>query len=371
MADHYVAFSIPFFLVFIALEALFFWRKNASNLRLNDGLTNLSCGIVTLIFELFTKGGLFLFFDFISRNFGLIEWDMSAAYTWIVFFFIYDFFYYWAHRFSHSINFLWSGHLPHHQSEEYNFTVALRQGAFQDTLNFPVFLPMAIMGCPIEVFATVLLLNKFFQFWIHTQAIGRVPFIEGIFNTPSAHRVHHAVNPIYVDKNHGGIVMLWDKLFGTWAAERDDEPCIYGVRKPYRSWDPLHAHIDWWAKLWKDATHTQKWRDKIKLWFMPTGWRPADVAQSDPWEAYDIERYQKYNPKIEPWRKVVAVVIFFFTLPLISHLLYEQFNLSLLEKGGISLVILACLYLCGYLLNGYQRISSTETKSHPVKFINE
>lgn len=352
MADHYVAFSIPFFLIFIGLEALYFWRKNTKKLRFNDGLTNLSCGIVTLIFELFTKGGLFLLFDYISRKVGFIEWDIDSIATWIIFFFIYDFFYYWAHRFAHNINFLWSGHLPHHQSEEYNLTVALRQGALQDTLIFPVFIPLALMGCPVEVFATVLLLNKFYQFWIHTQAIDRVPLIEGILNTPSAHRVHHGVNPLYVDKNHGGFIMLWDKLFGTWVEERKDEPCVFGVRKPYRSWDPLYAHIEWWARLWKDAVKTQHWTDKIKLWFMPTGWRPADVSQSNPWEPYDIEHHQKYDPKISTPRKIISLVLFVLTLPLISYLLNEQFNLLLLEKAAIAFGILGCLYLCGYLLDG-------------------
>jgi len=368
MADHYVAFSIPFFLVFIALESLLFWRKNYNQLRINDGLTNLNCGIVTLIFELFTKGGLFLFFNFISNKFGLINWDMNVGLTWIIFFFVYDFFYYWGHRLSHKVNFMWSGHLPHHQSEEYNFTVALRQGAFQDTLNFPVFIPMALMGCPIEVFATVLLLNKFFQFWIHTRAISYVPFIEGILNTPSAHRVHHAVNSIYIDKNFGGFIMLWDKLFGTWEIEYADQPCVFGVHKPYRSWNPLFAHIDWWATLWKDAVQTQKWSDKIKLWFMPTGWRPADVKQSIPWESVKVDRYQKYDPKVSIWRKIAAVGAFCLTLPLISHLLYEQFNLPLLDKAGISLAILVCLYLCGYFLNGKKLLKQPSSKTNSKNF---
>lgn len=354
MADHYIAFSIPFFLLFIFLEALYFWRKNTHMLRLNDGLTNLSCGIVTLIFEVFTKGALFVFFDFMVRQFAIVSWQTEAISTWIVFFFVYDFFYYWGHRLSHSINFFWNGHLPHHQSEEYNFTVALRQGALQDTLVFPVFLPMAIMGCPVEVFASVLLLNKFFQFWVHTRAIGRVPFIEGVLNTPSAHRVHHAVNPIYVDKNLGGVVMLWDRLFGTWSAEREDEPCVFGVRKPYRSWNPLFAHVDWWTRLWKDANHTYSWRNKIKLWFMSTGWRPSDAQQSDPWEPYDIEGYKKYDPPVTMARKGLAIVLFMLTLPLISHLLYEQFSLALFEKVGFAAAILVCLYCVGLLLSGGQ-----------------
>ncbi|WP_161494470.1 sterol desaturase family protein [Marinobacter salexigens] len=355
MADHYVAFSIPFFLLFIGLESFFFWRKNRTSLRVNDSLTNMSCGIITLIFELFTKGGLFLIFAYLSNRFGLFEWNMGSAFTWILFFFVYDFFYYWGHRLSHTINFMWNGHLPHHQSEEYNFTVALRQGALQDTLVFPIFLPMAFMGCPIEVFATVLLLNKFFQFWIHTKAIGRVPLIEGVFNTPSAHRVHHAVNPRYIDKNYGGVVMFWDKLFGTWAEERDEEPCVYGVRKPYRSWDPLYAHVDWWARLWKDAVNTEKWTDKIKLWFMPTGWRPADVNESDPWTPYDIENYKKYDPDVSIWQKTMSVALFLATLPLISHLLFEQFTLPLWKKAVLSVVIMVCLYACAYLLNGTKR----------------
>lgn len=366
MVDHYVAFSIPFFLLFILLESLFFWRKNKEKLRINDSLTNLSCGIVTLIFEVFTKGGLFFIFDYMSQSIGVTEWDMSSAFTWVLFFFVYDFFYYWGHRLSHEVNFMWNGHLPHHQSEEYNFTVALRQGALQDTLNFPVFLPMALMGCPIEVFATVLLLNKFFQFWIHTRAIGRVPLIEGIFNTPAAHRVHHAVNPIYVDRNYGGVVMLWDKLFGTWADEREEEPCVYGVRKPYRSWNPLYAHVDWWARLWKDTVNTQRWPDKIKLWFKPTGWRPDDVANNDPWQPYDIERYQKYDPKVSLGRKIMSIALFLLILPMVSHLLIEQFNLPLLDKAIISVGILFMLFLCGYLLKGSRYAQQIDSKIESV-----
>ncbi len=360
MADHYVAFSIPFFLLFIALESAFFWQKNRTPLRLNDSLTNMSCGIVTLIFELFTKGGLFLIFALVSNKFGLVEWDVGSAITWILFFFVYDFFYYWGHRLSHTVNFMWSGHLPHHQSEEYNFTVALRQGAFQDTLMFPVFIPMAIMGCPIEVFATVLLLNKFFQFWIHTRAIGRVPVIEGILNTPAAHRVHHAVNTRYIDKNYGGVIMLWDRLFGTWAEECEEEPCVFGVRKPYRSWNPIAAHVDWWARLWEDAVATERWADKLKLWFMPTGWRPADVARSNPWKPYDIARYEKYDPEASLWQKTVSVALFLATLPLISHLLLEQFSLPLWNKVGFAIVILACLYASAYFLNGSKPGTRTE-----------
>ena len=352
MADHLVAFSIPFFLILIALEAFYLRRKRGKKLRLNDTLTNLNCGTITLVFELFTKGGLFLIFNYVATNWGLYSWDMAAASTWIIFFFIYDFFYYWGHRLAHSVNFMWGGHLPHHQSEEYNLSVALRQGAFQDTVNFPVFLPMAFMGCPIEVFAVVLLLNKFFQLWVHTEAIGRVPFIEGILNTPSAHRVHHAVNSRYVDKNHGGVIMLWDRLFGTWSSERDAEPCIYGVRKPYRSWNPLYAHVDWWARLWEDSVNTERWQDKVKLWFMPTGWRPQDVAKTNPWKPYDIARYQKYDPWVNAKRMVAAVVLFLSTLPLISHLLYKQFELPLLSKLGIAAVIVVCLGLCGYFLGG-------------------
>lgn len=350
MADHFIAFSIPFFLVLIALEAIYLWRTKKQAFRINDTLTNLNCGIVTLIFELFTKAGLFVIFDYVSRHWGVTRWDSANYSTWIVFFFVYDFFYYWGHRFAHRINFMWGGHLPHHQSEEYNLSVALRQGAFQDTVNFPVFLPMALMGCPIEVFATVLLLNKFFQLWVHTETIGRVPWIEGILNTPSAHRVHHAVNPAYVDKNHGGVIMLWDRLFGTWASERDTEPCVYGVRKPYRSWNPLVAHIDWWKLLWRDSVNTKRWQDKIKLWFKPTGWRPQDVARLDPWLPFDMERHQKFNPNLSRTRAVIAVLLFLATLPLVSHLLYQQFTLPLVDKIALAAVVVLCINSCGALL---------------------
>lgn len=347
MADYYISYSIPFFLLFFAIEAAYFWYRNTPKYRINDTVSNLGCGMVTLVFEVFTKGFLFIIFDIISRQFSPFQWSTDDVSTWIIFFFVYDFFYYWAHRLAHTINYLWGGHLPHHQSEEYNLTVALRQGALQDTLNFPVFLPMALMGCPIEVFASTILFNKFYQFWIHTQAIDRVPFIEGILNTPSAHRVHHSVNRIYVDKNHGGFLMIWDKVFGTWSEERASEPCVYGVRKPYRSWDPIFAHIDWWARIWKDAKNTNKWSDKLKIWFMPTGWRPEDVKQSDPWSEYNILTYKKYNPKVSGYKTLITLLVFALTIPATSYLLDEQFTMPLYEKIGIAVAILIALYFCG------------------------
>ena len=349
MTETVLGVAIPFFMLFILVEIAYsLWTKK-DYYRVNDAISSLSCGSVTILVELFSKLPWFILYAWIFNNLSFYQFPMDSDLAWIGFFFVYDFLYYWAHRFSHEINLLWSGHLPHHQSEEYNLTTALRQGALQNTLLFPIYLPLAFLGCNLEMFLVLAVTNKLYQFWIHTRTIDKVPLIEGILNTPSAHRVHHAVNEAYVDKNYGGTFMIFDKWFGTWVEEDTSNEAVYGVRKPYQSFNPIKAHIDWWLRLGKDAYHTKSWKDKIKLWFMPTGWRPEDVTKQFPWGKFEMETFKKYDPKVSKQRRNGSLALYALVAIAMPFILNLNGQIELWQHALIAATTLLSLYLINRL----------------------
>jgi alkylglycerol monooxygenase len=321
-----IAAATPVFFVLIGLELWFSRRRRLQTYTLADSLASMGCGVWTVTVEVFTKAAALLLYAFVADNYALLHPDRSAWITWVVFYFLLDFLYYWAHRWSHEISFLWGVHAPHHQSEEYNLTTALRQGAFQDTFHLPIFLPMAVLGCPVDVFIILLTLGKFYQFWVHTRLIGRVPLIEGILNTPSAHRVHHAVNDIYLDRNYGGTLMLWDRLFGTWIDEA--EPCVYGVRKPFHSWNPVWAQFAPFADVWRDAVRARRPLDRLAIWVRRTGWRPLDVALADPQPPFVLADTRRFTAARGGKWALLAVGLFVVAAALNNVLLTRLGSLS-------------------------------------------
>ena len=298
MQNALLAYATPVFFLLIFLEAWWARRHRPELFEFTDSLTSISCGIFTVTLELFAKTALLGLFILVQQRYGLWQWSADSWVTWLVFFLVLDFIYYWAHRWSHEINFLWGGHVPHHQSEHYNLTTALRQGAWQDISHWPLYLVMAVMGCPAGVFIILLTVSKLYQFWIHTRVIGRLPWIEGILNTPSAHRVHHGINDAYIDRNHGGTLMIWDRLFGTWQEEQ--EPVVFGVRKAFHSRNPVTAHVDWLVTLWRDASLSSRWQDRFTIWFRRTGWRPVEALQRDPRPPFSLARFQVWAPVLTP-----------------------------------------------------------------------
>ncbi|MFZ5699537.1 MAG: sterol desaturase family protein [Pseudomonadota bacterium] len=338
-----IIWATPVFFLLIGLEVWVAHRRRAAVFQLADSLTSLGCGVWTVTVEVFTKGALLLLFAWVQQHYGLIDFRVDAVLTWALFFFLLDFLYYWAHRWSHEINILWGVHVPHHQSEEYNLTTALRQGAFQDTVHWPIYLPLALLGCPAEVFIILLTFSKFYQFWIHTRMIGKVPLMEGILNTPSAHRIHHAVNDSYVDNNHGGTLMIWDKLFGTWVEET--EPCVFGVRRPYHRWNAVWAHFDWFADLFRDARRTENFPDRLRVWVKPTGWRPPDIAAREPYPPFVLGEVQHFTAKRGGVWTGVAVLLFVLAAIANNVLLGEARALSwpvkLVLAADVTLLLLA------------------------------
>lgn len=334
--------ATPLFFALIAVEAWMARRQRRDCYHLADSLTSLGCGVWTVTLEVFLKAALLGVYAWVERHAAPVHFDARAWTTWVLFFFALDFLYYWAHRWSHEVNLLWGGHAPHHQSRRFNFTTALRQGVLQDALHMPILLPLALLGCPAGVFITLLTFSKFYQFWIHTELIGRVPLIEGVLNTPSAHRVHHAVNDRYLDRNYGGTLMLWDRLFGTW--EPESEACVYGVRKGDPGWNPVRAQTAWFALLARDARRTRRWRDKLALWWRRTGWRPEDCAESDAWAPFVLDSTRSAASR-GPRRSVLAVALFALAAAC-NHVLLQRaaapgWTAKMLLAGAVTFFLLA------------------------------
>ena len=267
-----IALSIPGFFLLMGLELWASRRRGVEVYRFSDSAADLGCGIVQQVLVVFYAPLTVLAYQALYEH-RAFELPVDAAWVWILAFLGVDLCYYWFHRASHEVNLLWAAHVVHHQSEEYNLSVALRQAAFQPVFSWVFYLPLALLGVQPAVFFTLAALNTLYQFWIHTRLIGRLGPLEWILNTPSHHRVHHGQNPIYIDRNHGGTLILWDRLFGTFQAET--EPVIYGVTEPVSSWSPIWANLHSWVVTARRTRAAQSLREAAMLWLGRPGRAPA------------------------------------------------------------------------------------------------
>jgi sterol desaturase/sphingolipid hydroxylase (fatty acid hydroxylase superfamily) len=320
----YIVLAIPVFFALIALEWLAARLLARDVYRLADSLGDLGCGILDQLLGLFMKTAVFAGYLGLFRH-RLFELPGDSAWTWLACFVGVDLLYYWFHRKSHEVAFLWAAHAVHHQSEEYNLTVALRQGAIQGWFSWVFYLPLALLGFPPLVFLACSSANTLYQFWIHTRLIGRLGPVEWLFNTPSHHRVHHGRNPEYIDRNHAGVFIVWDKLFGTFAAE-GDEP-VYGITTPLRSWNPVWANLSHWAALLLEARRTSRWADRLRLFWKPPGWRPAELGGYLPAPAVDRASYRKFDTPAPASLQGYAALHFVLILGASSGLLFRQQHL--------------------------------------------
>lgn len=290
--------AMPGFYVLILLEIFWGRWKHNEQQPLIDSIASIASGFTNILKATLGLTIVIVSYDWMESHLHLMQLSASSPWTYIIVFIGLDFISYWTHRLSHRVNFLWGHHVVHHSSEEFNLPCALRQGITMITnLTTIAILPLALMGVPAEVLGLVVPVHIFSQFWYHTRYIGNLGLLEYILVTPSTHRVHHAMNDIYMDKNYSAIFIIWDRMFGTYQKELADEPCVYGMRRPAQTWNPFIINYKHWYTLAVDAYHTKKWSDKFKLWFMPTGWRPADVAEKFPlFTIKKMSDLKKYNP---------------------------------------------------------------------------
>ncbi len=271
-----IQLAIPVFFLLIGVEILAARLLERDVYRLSDSVNDLSCGILQQLAEVFFKTALFAGYAGLFASHRLFDVPPGAAWAWAACFLGVDFLYYWFHRWSHEVSAGWAAHVVHHQSEEYNLTVALRQGTFQPAFSWVFYLPLAVLGFPPPMFLAASSFNTLYQFWIHTRLIGRLGPLEWVLNTPSHHRVHHGRNPRYIDRNHGGTLIVWDRLFGTFGAE-GDEP-VYGITKTLASFNPLWANLHYWVEMWDVARRARRPLDKLRVLWKRPGWRPDDLG---------------------------------------------------------------------------------------------
>jgi sterol desaturase/sphingolipid hydroxylase (fatty acid hydroxylase superfamily) len=276
--ERFVALALPFFTVLIAVEVLLCRRlKDERRYRFPDSITDLSCGLGTQVLEPFLRtaglAGYVLLYDHVR----LATVPTTSLAGWVALVVLVDFFYYVFHRASHRINLFWALHVVHHQSEEYNLVVALRQSWFELLFSGVFYLPLAVAGFSPVAFVAVSTSNTLYQFWIHTRLVGRLPrWLESWLNTPSHHRVHHGVNPKYIDKNYGGMFIVWDRWLGTFQ-EEEEEP-VYGTVKPLASFNPLWANVHYWVEMATLARSASRLADKLRVVFAPPEWRPRELS---------------------------------------------------------------------------------------------
>lgn len=288
--------TVPFFIFFFFVEKLVEWKKGLNVIRGLDSVSSFSSGITNVVKDVLGIGVTILAYSWLVDKIAVFHVENTIL-TYVMAFIVIDFQGYWVHRWCHKINFFWNYHIIHHSSEEFNLSCALRQ-SISNFFNFFTFLlvPAALLGVPENVIAIVAPLHLFLQYWYHTQLIKKMGFLEKILVTPSHHRVHHAINNEYMDKNLSQIFIIWDKLFGTFQQELDHVPPVYGVTRPVKTWNPIKINfIHLWLMI-KDAWRTRNFKDKFRIWLMPTGWRPGDVKEDYPIDYIsDVYSYQKFD----------------------------------------------------------------------------
>lgn len=303
-----ILYAVPFFLLAIAFELAWGWHTGNRTYRLNDTVSSLMLGNLSQARKFIMIGVGGAVYQATTAYFSLSLWDATAPLTWIVAFVLYDFCYYWLHRLGHERQILWAAHVAHHQSEEYNLSTALRQTSSGFLLGWVFYVPMFMLGIPAEVVVTVGAANLMYQFWVHTRYIPSLGWYEWFFVSPSNHRVHHAQNDQYMDRNYGGVFILWDRLFGTYQRELTEAPCIYGIRGPIESWNPLVALTHVYRDMTNDMLRTGSWSSRFQVLTARTGWQPADVVKTHPRLKNDLSVFQKYDPVVGGWIKFYAAL---------------------------------------------------------------
>ena len=349
MDTSYIHLAIPVFFVLIGVELLAARILERDAYRFGDSIADLSCGIIQQVLGVFLKTALFAGYLWIFTHHRVAEIPYASGWAWAACFLGVDLLYYWFHRFSHEVNAAWAAHVVHHQSEEYNLTVALRQGALQPAVSSAFYLPLAVLGFPPGMFLAASSFNTLYQFWIHTRLIGRLGPFEWVLNTPSHHRVHHGRNPKYIDRNHGGTLIVWDRLFGTFV-EEEEEP-VYGITRPLRSFNPLWANVQVWADMLGVARKTTGLGDRLRLLWKRPGWRPDDLGGYVPPPEVDPREPRTYEvPTPRGLRLYVLVQFAALTLGTTAFL-FRSDQLQAGPRVALGAAVVASLAVLGGLLD--------------------
>lgn len=334
--------AIPAFIVLMLIELAYGYFRQNQTYSVLDTVASISSGLTNILKDSLGLIIILISYPFLFNKLSLLTLDATIP-TFIVAFISLDIATYWNHRLSHKVNVFWNLHVIHHSSEEFNLACALRQPISNILGFFAIFLiPAAVIGVPDEIIKVLAPLHLFLQFWYHTKHIGKLGWLEYILVTPSQHRVHHAINEIYLDKNLSAVFSLWDRIFGTFQEELDSEPPVYGVLKPVNTWNPVIINFQHFYGIAKDAWRTKTWSDKFKIWLMPTGWRPEDVIEKYPIEIIkDLHTQAKYKTSYSSLFSGYFILQMLFTVAgmLLMFSFFGELSRIQLLCSGIFLVL--------------------------------
>ncbi len=352
-----IVYAIPIFGLTILLEAWVAHRRRLAVYDIPDAITSLQMGVLSQVTNAFTKVVAFGIYTAVYDSYRATAWPINSLAAWVLALLVYDFFYYWFHRLNHEVGVLWAAHVVHHSSEYYNLSTALRQSSTTALLGWLFYLPMAVAGVPPMMFIVVSLINLLYQYWPHTQLIGRLGWVDRVFVTPSNHRVHHGQNEHCIDVNYGGILIVWDRLFGTYAEERVDEPVCFGVRKPLASFNPVWGNLKLYADLWRASRRERGWRNRLSVWLAPPGGWVGDrsggrsgMDPADPSAGFDAQRFTRFEAGTSMPIRCYAALQYALTSVLVMHFLAVIRGLTLADGLAYAALIVLTAVAMGGLL---------------------
>ena len=348
---------IPIFIILICIEIIVAKKMGIKVNNPADMISSLSSGITNIAKDGLKFGVLIVSYSWLVKYITIYKLEPIWL-AIIIAFIVQDFSGYWLHRMNHRVNILWNRHIIHHSSEEFNLSCALRQEISAIVRFGAIFMiPAALLGISPTIFAVLGPIHLFMQFWYHTRLINKMGWFEKILVTPSHHRVHHAINTKYMDKNYGQILIVWDKLFGTFQAELENEKPVFGIIRPANTWNPIIINYKHTWQLLKDAYFTKAWKDKIRIWFMPTGWRPKDVENQYPISTVDSKSQIKYQTK----NSHKLIIWSFFQMATTGSLMLLMFTIAS-KISNITLFFLALFLILNVfsytsMLDGRKKLS--------------
>jgi sterol desaturase/sphingolipid hydroxylase (fatty acid hydroxylase superfamily) len=340
-------YAVPVFVSFILLELVVARLMRRQVYNLHDAVTSMNVGILSEVVRSTVKLLTVVIYAVLVEKLGAFRFELTSPWVWILAFFMYDFGYYWAHRAGHEVSLLWGAHVVHHNSEEFNLSTALRQSSTNTIFYWVFYAPMALIGIPVQVFVITALGSAIYQFWVHTRLIGKLGWVDKVFTTPSNHRCHHGRNEYCLDRNYGGTLIIWDRFFGTYTEERDDEPVVYGTIMPINSWNPVWANFYHYVNIGRGVATLRGWNAKLMSVFAPPGWTPQGMLPHPP---IDSRNVVKFDTPRGPWQCAYGVFACAIVYTMAMHWMAVAASLSVpmrVAYGGV--MVLGTLGLSGVI----------------------
>lgn len=353
-------FTLPIYLgPLLVLSLTDFYRKSG-RYQFNEMITNATIALGNLGFSFVILLAVVFLYNHIYDNYAFFQWNPESPFIYLLAFLLYDFCYYWNHRFHHMIGIFWADHLVHHSAENMNFGVSIRLSYFMELTMWMTFSLLAFAGIPMEIFLVVSYIQLTYAFFLHTKSLKHTPILDKFINTPSLHRVHHARNDNYMDKNFGGILVIWDQLFGTYQRESQTEPPVYGIAESFRSFSPVVLNVQYLQVIGRKIKASRSFMERIKSVIFSPGWLPQKADADDVFREIPIDEFTPQNPAISLITKVATALRFILLLIVFTGLMASYGDLTIGQNISLSLLFFWLCHINGITFDGKPRKSTDE-----------